>query len=47
MRNVRKVRILRFLTFLSTDFNIPAWHAGQWTKEENAALVLLDVDGER
>ena len=47
MRNVRKVRILRFLTFLSTDFNIPAWHAVQLTKEENAALVLLDVNGKR
>ena len=47
MRKVRKVRILRFLTFLSTDFNIPAYNAVQLTKEENAALVLLDVDGER
>ena len=47
MRNVRKVRNLRILTFLSTDFNIPAWHAVQLTKEDNKALVLLDVDGGR
>ena len=44
MRNVRKVRILRFLTFLSTDFYTAC---RTLTKEENAALVLLDVDGGR
>lgn len=32
------MRILRFLTFLNTNFNMPAWHAGRWTKEDNKAI---------
>ena len=33
MRNMRKVRILRFLTFLNTNFNMPTSDVGEMKKE--------------